>query len=362
MSSYLQAGQPPDASATVRGLMNTTAQILAGLKTFLINSAGASDVSMRIGTTAAAPTAFGAGGYRALSIVTGIGGSEVEWVNVRPEEGGSDYSGIINMRSTATNKAAIDITYPGGGPGFSGGISWATWNGGSYVGPYSGQQLIAQTTNRGIHLYTQLDAYLPAGTPHLKFGSANNGGSDPTRARFSFETDPLSSVTARHSRWMVDGVEQMNLRTDGLHLKGATALTWDDVWGSNIYANSGYLYMNPGIWCPSIIAAYGVQTSNINVSGDSQTKYSTIGGYETAASAYCLRLGATRPDADVDAACKLVSIGTGTAGTYVEKAYFNKDGTIELTGAGVGIVLASPNGTRFRVTVNNAGALTVAAA
>lgn len=34
---------------------------------------------------------------------------------------------------------------------------------------------------------------------------------------------------------------------------------------------------------------------------------------------------------------------------------------LEIGGAGAGIILASPNGTRFRITVSNAGALTVAA-
>lgn len=48
--------------------------------------------------------------------------------------------------------------------------------------------------------------------------------------------------------------------------------------------------------------------------------------------------------------------------TPVMRAKVDTDGTIEILGAGKGIVLASPDGTRWRLTVSNAGALVIAAA
>ncbi|GMV19024.1 MAG: hypothetical protein AMXMBFR56_72480 [Polyangiaceae bacterium] len=361
MSSYLQAAGPVDASATVRGLMNNTAQILAGLKTFQTTGNAPTDVTMRIGTTSAAPTAYGQGGYRALSILTSIGGSEVEWVNVRPENGGADYSGIINIKSPATNKPAIDVTAPGGGAGWSGGISWATWNGGSYVGPYTGQSLAMYTTNRGIWLAAGADAYLPAGTAHLKFSS---GGiyQDTTRARFSFESDALASGTVRHSRWMIDGVEVLGLVSGG-------TLVGDG--GVRSSAASSVLTLNESM----MKGARGAPSWSLNEAGGGTAQiYNTGAGLEvhvntphlwgrgSGASDVAVRVGASTADGSVSATAKLLSVGTGYGGGYTEKLHVIKDGTIELTGSGVGIVLASPNGTRYRLTVTNAGALNIAAA
>ncbi len=44
-----------------------------------------------------------------------------------------------------------------------------------------------------------------------------------------------------------------------------------------------------------------------------------------------------------------------------EKVYIDKDGVIEITPAGQGIILASPDGTRYKLTVANGGTLTITA-
>ena len=85
---------------------------------------------------------------------------------------------------------------------------------------------------------------------------------------------------------------------------------------------------------------------------------------ETAAGAsdIAVKVGTQIADGSVNATTKLLSVRTGVGGTEVERAHIVKDGTLELTTAGVGIVLASPDGTRYRLTIANGGAVNVAAA
>lgn len=80
------------------------------------------------------------------------------------------------------------------------------------------------------------------------------------------------------------------------------------------------------------------------------------------ATAIVAKVGFSAADGTVNAAAKLLSLRTGIGGTEVEKAHIVKDGTLEITTAGAGIVLASPDGTRYRLTIANGGAVNIAAA
>lgn len=80
------------------------------------------------------------------------------------------------------------------------------------------------------------------------------------------------------------------------------------------------------------------------------------------ASDVATKAGSSTADASVASTAKLWGAYTGLGGTEVEKAFIAKDGTVELTGAGVGIVLRSPDGTRWRLTVANGGTLSITAA
>lgn len=84
----------------------------------------------------------------------------------------------------------------------------------------------------------------------------------------------------------------------------------------------------------------------------------TAGG----ASDIATKIGTYVADGSVNAATKLASFRTGLGGSEVEKLFIIKDGTIENTTNGAGIVLKSPDGTRYRVTVANGGTVAVAAA
>lgn len=79
------------------------------------------------------------------------------------------------------------------------------------------------------------------------------------------------------------------------------------------------------------------------------------------AGAICLKLGTRVDAASFNATARLASFLTGIAGTEVEHAFITKT-EVELTAASGGVVLKSPDGTRYRITVANGGTLTVAPA
>ena len=162
----------------------------------------------------------------------------------------------------------------------------------------------------------------------------------------------------------------------------------------------------------ALVASAGIQLASL---------WNTNG---TGASDVCVKVGTSTADGSVNATARVVSFGTGIGGTYVEKAFIDKEGLglssgwrvtpdpatgrlrlminaitaglwdngtgefrqmyglrvmnsaqsvtyltassvtgeVELHAAGVGIVLASPDGTRYRLTIANGGAVNVAAA
>jgi hypothetical protein len=61
-----------------------------------------------------------------------------------------------------------------------------------------------------------------------------------------------------------------------------------------------------------------------------------------------------------DAGKALINIQNGTSGTVIARVY--ADGEIELLVAGKGLIMASPDGTRYRLTIANGGTVSVAAA
>lgn len=59
---------------------------------------------------------------------------------------------------------------------------------------------------------------------------------------------------------------------------------------------------------------------------------------------------------------KIVTIGDNNGTSYAEKAFYNVDGELELTTVGKGIILKSPDGTRYRLTIDNGGTASISAA
>ena len=74
-----------------------------------------------------------------------------------------------------------------------------------------------------------------------------------------------------------------------------------------------------------------------------------------------VKAGTTVANASLHIDGRVLAVAAGLGGTETEIAFITKD-RIEHTAVGGGLVLASPNGTRYRLTINNAGAVVVAAA
>lgn len=104
--------------------------------------------------------------------------------------------------------------------------------------------------------------------------------------------------------------------------------------------------------------AWLIANANSNASYPIQLKatYATPG-----ATAIATKIGFSAADGTVNAAAKLLSLRTGIGGTEVEKLSATKAGALELHTVGEGVILASPDGTRYKLTVANGGALSVTA-
>jgi hypothetical protein len=198
---------PPDASGTVRGLVNLVAQTFAGAKTFVAtiiasagiqvaslfntNGTGASDVGVKVGVS----TADGSVNATAklLSARTGIGGTEVEKFFVDAQGNIVGGSGSTNsaQRLLSTQRAASAFEFSQGvglqTPAFlirqvSGGKSMAL-----VVG--TGGTLIAFDSTAafsiGPEARTQHDSGVPGNAPTLAFqvtgaSGINMRGTDST--------------------------------------------------------------------------------------------------------------------------------------------------------------------------------------
>lgn len=111
---------------------------------------------------------------------------------------------------------------------------------------------------------------------------------------------------------------------------------------------------------PGGYAFYAIGGGGFGSSGSAGLVSSSLGA---GAGALCAKIGTQVPLGSVHATARLVSFGAGIySGAESERAFISPAGELESTVAGSGIVLRSPNGTRWRVTVSDAGALTVAPA
>lgn len=76
----------------------------------------------------------------------------------------------------------------------------------------------------------------------------------------------------------------------------------------------------------------------------------------------CIKSGTSIANGSVSPTAYLHQFITGSGGTEVVKAQVSTSGEWEQLIAGTGVVLKSPDGTRWRLTISNAGAVVVAAA
>lgn len=121
--------------------------------------------------------------------------------------------------------------------------------------------------------------------------------------------------------------------------------------GANTYLfGDGFGIQTPGYF----LAANAVYTASFQ--GLSGTSAEVVGRQADGATAVGVKLATEVSYAN--AAAKLVSIRNLAA----EKAFINIDGELELTTVSKGVILKSADGTRWRLIIDNAGAVSISAA
>lgn len=223
---------------------------------------------------------------------------------------------------------------------------------GSLVGTSDAQTLTNKTFSDTIRaaLYRGL-----AGLGALFTSDVADGA---TTVAFDFDAETaLGNAAAKLFRWRVAGIEKAHMLASGaLSILGAASGS-DSITvpqGSRVRLGthaSAYLHTDganeilktPGtLWARVTTSATGL----FNTNGVA----ATIHGHSGTAGVVIKNNNGT---------------GTHVANfdlAGVSKATVDKDGQLETLGAGLGVILKSPDGTRYRITVANGGTLTVAPA
>lgn len=179
-------------------------------------------------------------------------------------------------------------------------------------------------------LQTDVDGRATSGHTHTAFGALTNTG----KLTFSGIPSGQNAIEmAQGNRVQLGGSAARYLHDDGTRIRSSGPF-WVD--GLATFAAD----MDCASWVQASGAVY------IAVRGKSANSGTAIG------------VVLDNSNALSTSGAKLVSMRNGG----VEKAFVDKDGQLECTVAGMGIILRSPNGTRYRITVTDAGALAVAPA
>ena len=149
-------------------------------------------------------------------------------------------------------------------------------------------------------------------------------------------------------------VESLSVRKNGVIQGGAAQCVLNDGSYGAYLGWSSFAYFTA-----KTNAEMVGQAATVTATANTAVVRSALGA---GASDVATKAGSSAADASVASTAKLWGAYTGLGGTEVEKAFIAKNGTVELTGAGVGIVLRSPDGTRWRLTVANGGTLSITAA
>ena len=343
---------PPDATAALRGLVNTLAQTFEGQKTIRLATAANGERALTVGTSVADASVNE--GFSMLSARVGIGGTEREFLKVRrPTSFGAAVMTID--QNSITNTRALILANAGAGLGglqitnFGGGyVTLNTQQGGSPVQMYA--------ENKGLEFSQNANSYDT--TTLMRFLVAGPGSVATTIPAFDFSAVGALGVGQKLARWQANGSEVAALTSGGLMLNGyvnsllSCSGSWIQLGVLPVRADSYFYSTSP------TTAFYA--TANGGFSG--AATFNAWSETADAAGEVATRLGTYVADASVNADTKLLSLATNMGGTPVEKLFVLKNGTIENTTAGAGIVLKSPDGTRWRFTISNAGAAVIALA
>lgn len=313
----------PDATATTRGLMSDAAQAFAGLKSFPAGigsgaGAAAADVLLKVGTTLAPASIHE--DARLFTVRASLGGSEVEFIRVqKPATYGR---GVLTVDSrNVTNTRGIVLENQGAG---ASGLGILNAGGGVFSAGYlNGASFGIDSTNRGLHFTQNSNAYDTSKL--VKFEVLSGAGMSASIPAFDFSAPSNMVATALLLR-----VQQASADRFTLDQSGHGRFT------GNVFIGSG--------------AVFGDAAGTYNVA--SGFKHDTSGG----------ELGIFNTN---NAARLSLNLGTGAAsctGSFTANGALKSGTEFECTATGAGVVLKSPDGTRYRLTITNAGAVQVAAA
>lgn len=350
---------PINASGTVRGLVSTVAQTFAGVKTFLAaavfsagvqlallfntNGSGAADVVVKLGTTLADASTNAAA--RLLSVRAGIGGTEQEWFAVT--RNGIYFAGYTNGTISCSG-SWIDM---GGLPVRSVSYFFSTTTYGQTAFYSTGG---AFSSNNRVNIWSENAA--GAGDVAVRVGPTQNDATINAACILFQAGTALAGTFVEKFAVEKRGVYVNDL----LEVGGATGVRYLDsnvAFTVNTSAKT-WLYncYEGGSHRSSLTrqgrSAVGQGAIAAEAQGASHHIYASAGVNEPTLRVY-QRSTHTEP---------IVELWDDLGATPVMRAKVETDGTIELMGSGVGVVMKSPDGTRWRLTINNAGAVVVAAA
>jgi hypothetical protein len=325
----LIASQPPNAALSTRGLVNVgpALQEFAGAKAIRLATAAPTDTVLTLGTSVADGSALGVG---FLSMKTGMGGTEREWVRFKRPDGSVNDSVLkIDQTGGPVNTYAIDIV---GAPAGANGIRIRQF--GNYdmaigCGQFGSPATVA-AENKGLLIAQNANAFDSSTLMRFAVGSPTAvAASIPV---FGFEALTALNVGQPLMRWRVNGGDVARMESNGLlQLTGGGGLSTPSVSlgtvGLGVTASSFPLVINTG-WA----LASGTPALQFNST--------TVWGTDTE------RIAVFR--------------NGSTPGTH-DRFNLYANGEPEVLTNGAGVILRSPSGTRYRLTVTNAGTLSITA-
>lgn len=301
------------ASASVRGLVGTAAQTFGGPKTF---SDGVISSKFRSTAGSGADVAVGPSG----DDNTGLWFPAPDTINVVT-------AGTLRSQWTATGVFAHQ------GP-----LSIPT---NSLLGVGN---LSALYESSGLRIYNGLgagntDVAVRAGT------SVADASVHSDATIFSFRTgiggSEVESFGIKKTGRLVGAGGQLEISNSA-----GSRLSWGQN-GLVILAGSGEF------------ATVGVTVFRSTATGSDQVQ---VRSASSGAGVRAVTLGTSAASAGVNAACQLTAFATDVGGVPSTKAFVTAGGEFESTVVAAGIVLRSPDGTRYRLTIANGGTVAVAAA
>ncbi len=347
------------AGAGVAGVIDFGAQVIAGVKTFTsaiiasagvqlaslwnANGTGASDVGVKIGvSTADASVNTDA---KLASFRTGVGGVEVEKSFVY-----KDGTMVVDVGGNAIGFGKFIYARSGG---------FLFDSGSGILGLFSGAQArlwtsLASGASGAAASFeaTEFLATAGAGIPGVLRSAQGAAAADIAVKVGTSIADASVNATAKmlSVRTGLNGteVEKFWVGKDGVRVVGARVPSIRAIGGSSYFYGdddtNGYLQWNTVNWH---FNSTGVSALNTMTGGWITNAANGVNGFGLATAGSRISLNTS------DALVYFAAIAVGIINTPAE---------VEITTAAKGVILKSPDGTRYRLTVANGGTLSITAA